>query len=102
MIRRAMLGLVLLVIGLPACSDPSGKYSPEMTHRSVQSLSKGLYVVDYKWPYVVETFGKDQTIAVPTYLEAKGLIPAECVRGVTVVRGGRTEGGWAWAEFRCK
>lgn len=99
---RGLLGLVMLMVGLQACSAPTGVYSPERMRRSVQSLGGGLYVVDYKWSYVEGTFGKDRPTAVPAYLKAKDLVPVECAQGVVVVRGGRTEGGWAWAEFRCK
>lgn len=124
--RRAVLGLVLLVIGLPACSDPFGIYSPERIHRIVQSRGPGLYVVSYKEFDVINEFGpgvenvraevrkaestKDKLavwdqaafIAVPRYLEAKGLVPSECTQGVIVTRSGSTEGGGGWAEFRCK
>ncbi len=49
--------------------------------------------VGLEWPYVEKTYGVDRNIAVPAYLEAKGLIPAKCPRGVVVLRGGETEGG---------
>jgi hypothetical protein len=98
---RVMLGLSLLMIGLPACSDPFGVYSPERIHRTVQSRGGGLYVVYYEWRHVEQSYGKDRDTAVPAYLKAKDLVPFECARGVTVVRGNKGEGGKAWAEFRC-
>jgi len=45
---------------------------------------------------------KAVSVAVPKYLEAKGLVPDECVQGVVITRSGATEGGGGWAEFRCK
>lgn len=124
--QRAMLGLVLGVIGLPACSDPFGIYSPERIHRTVQSRGPGLYVVSYEYFDVIDQYGpgvervredvrnaestkgklaawtKAEFIAVPKYLEAKGLVPTECKQGVIVVRGGSSVEGDGWAEFRCK
>lgn len=124
--RRMMLGLAILVIGLPACSDPFGVYSPERIRRTVQSRGQGLYVVSYKEFDVINAFGPgvenvradvrkaggtkeklavwDQAVSVaaPRYLEAKGLVPSECTQGVVVTRSGSTEGGGGWAEFRCK
>lgn len=43
----------------------------------------------------------DLAEAVPPYLSKEGLIPPECHNGIIVIRGGYTEGGWAWVEFRC-
>jgi hypothetical protein len=102
MMKPALYLLVVVYSGLSGCSNTSGGSSFDQNHRSIQSLGDGLYVVDYKWPYVEKTFGKNRNTAVPAYLEARKLIPAECTRGVAVVRGGETEGGWGWAEFRCK
>jgi hypothetical protein len=117
-----LVGFVLLVSGLSACVGSFDLYSPSQIHRTVKALRSGLYVVDYEWPYVIENYGPDMekvlqgvderdmpaqwdralSIAVPKYLVAKGLVPAECVHGVTVVRSGEGEGGKGWAEFRCK
>jgi hypothetical protein len=96
---------VLLIVALSSllgCNRTLGNSSTNGSDRSVQSLADGVYVVDYKWPYVEKTYGPNRNIAVPAYLEAIGLVPAECSRGVVVVRGGETEGGWGWAEFRCR
>jgi len=68
----------------------------------VRYLADGLYHVGYKWRHVEEVFGKDRKIAVPAYLEAERLVPADCTRGVTVVRGGEARGGWGLAVVRCK
>lgn len=99
--KPALLGFAIIFSGLLGCSNTLGGSSSDQNHRSVQSLGDGLYVVDYKWPYVEKTFGKNRNTAVPAYLEEKRLIPSECTHGVAVVRGGETEGGWGWAEFRC-
>lgn len=87
---------------LVGCGGSFDIYSPSQIHRTVHPRGNGLYVVSYKWSYMVEHFGKDRATAVPKYLEAKGIIPVECSQGVTVIRGGEVEGGSGWAEFRCK
>jgi len=90
--------ILLLVVfsGLLGCDmDPDRCFK-------VQYIADGIFDVSYEWEHVEEVFGKDRKIAVPAYLEAENLIPADCTRGVTVVRGGKTQSGWGWAEFRCK
>lgn len=68
----------------------------------VELEENGNYSVDYKWHYVETRYGRDRHTAVPAYLEEHGLVPAPCEHGVVVLRGGEGEGGWGWAEFRCR
>lgn len=91
-------GTVLPLIG---CGSGFDIYSPGQIHRTVQLIRPGVYIVDYKWREVSEQFGKDKEVAIPKYLEEKGLIPPECGGEVTVIRGGGVENGGGWAEFRC-
>ena len=97
-------------------------YSPEQIHRTVRSQGMGRYVVTYKWRYVIDNYGPDMAmllkgvddkdkkdvwkratvVAVPKYLEAKGIVPSECTQGVTIIRSGEVEGGGSWAEFLCQ
>lgn len=93
---------VLVAVPLTACGGSFDIYSPSQIHRTVQLIKPGVFIVDYRWREVAEQFGKDRAMAVPKYLEARGLTPPECVRGVIVIRGGEVEGGGGWAEFRCK
>jgi hypothetical protein len=93
---------VLAIAPLTACGGSFDIYSPSQIHRTVRSLESGHYVVYYKWRPVEETYGKDRAAAIPEYLKAMGIVPSECTRGVIVIRGGETEGGGGWAEFRCK
>ncbi len=72
------------------------------TVRSLEHVERGLYIVSYKWGHVEKAYGKDREEAIPAYLDATELIPSACAHGVVVLRGGETEGGWGWAEFRCK
>lgn len=88
-------------VGLIGCSSLSGgDFTADC--RNVHHLGGGVYVVDYRWPYVEKVFGRDLYKAVPAYLEAKNLVPSACSSGVVVVGGGEVEGGWGWARFRCK
>lgn len=124
--RLTLIGFAFLEVCLPACSDPFGIYSPEQIHRTVQLVRPGIYVVSYKEFDVINNFGpgvenvreavrkakstEDKLavwgqaafIAVPRYLDIKGLTPSECAQGISVIRSGSTEGGGGWAEFRCK
>jgi len=106
---------------LEGCAGRFDIYSPGEIHRTVRPLESGAFIVSYRWRYVVDAFGPDMTallkgvreeemaskwkqaieIAVPKYLAANGLVPAECSKGVYVTRSGEAEGGGGWAEFRC-
>jgi len=101
---RGVIGFTFLALTFPlvGCGGSFDIYSPGQIHRTVQSRGAGIYVVYYEWPYVEDRFGKNRATAVPEYLQEKGLIPPECMQGVTVIRGGEAEGGKGWAEFRCK
>lgn len=122
---RRLISLIFLVFGLSACRS-FDIYLPNQIHRTVHLLTPGVYVVFYKEFDVINEYGpgvekvreavrksestKDKLVvweqvafgAVPKYLDAKGLIPAECAQGVEIIRSGSTEGGGGWAEFRCK
>lgn len=126
--KRQVIGFALIALTFPlvGCGGSFDIYSPTQIHRTVQSRGQGLYVVSYKEFDVINDFGfgvekvreavrkaentKDKLavwdqaafVAVPRYLEAKGLIPSECTQGVVVIRSGSLEGGGGWAEFRCK
>ena len=117
-------GLIFLVLSLTACGGNFDIYSPSQIHKTVQVLRPGVYVVGYKHHDVINEYGPGVenvrkairndsdnwrafwdgavAVAVPRYLEAKGLVPAECTQGVVVIRSGSGEGGGGWAEFRCK
>lgn len=92
---------MLVSIFVYGCGSAFDVYSPGQIHRTVQLRHPGLYIVYYEWPYVEGNFGKNRATAVPAYMEAKGLIPSECTKGIVVVRGNDAEGGKAWAEFNC-
>ena len=114
--------ITLAVLFMTGCAAEFDSYSSSQIHRTVREQSPGHYVVHYEWRYVIEHYGPDMesqlngakeeqlpgiwkqafALAVPRYLEAKHLIPAECGRGVEVLRNGETEGGRGWAEFQCK
>ena len=102
--KQWLMGLAAsaAIFPLTGCGGSFDNYSPSQIHRTVQSLGNGLYVVDYRWREVAQNFGKDRAVAIPKYLEAKGIVPAECSSGITVIRGGEVENGGGWAEFRCK
>jgi len=97
---RKVLTIVAGIL-LCGCGPSFDIYSPDQIHRTVRVLGPGHYVVSYKWRYVEENFGKDRATAIPAYLKAKGIVPPDCSRGITVIRGGETEGGGGWTEFRC-
>ncbi|MES9897846.1 MAG: hypothetical protein ABW148_02350 [Sedimenticola sp.] len=117
-----LFGITLLMLDLYGCGGRFDIYSPGEIQRTVKSVEPGIYLVSYKWPYVVDNYGPNMELllegaednekpriwnqamasAVPKYLEAKGIIPAECGdNGVSVIRNGETEGDGGWAEFRC-
>ena len=100
--KSALLVSAIILSSLVGCSSTLGYSWTDSSRHSVQSLGNDLYVVDYKWLYIEKVYGKDRNTAVPAYLEVEGLTPDKCRHGVLVLRGGETEGGWGWAEFRCK
>lgn len=91
----AYASLAIFAVAVQGCA---WMYSAQPPHL----IESGLYEVEYRYYQVTEAFGPDRTTAVPSYLKKKGLVPPECVNGITVVRGGELEYGGAWAEFRCK
>lgn len=100
---KLLLPVVTLVVAsLLGCSSTLGDSPGDKGRGTVRLLESGFYIVSYKWPYVEKVYGKDRYSAVPAYLEANGLVPTSCARGIHVLRGGEGEGGWGWAEFRCK
>jgi len=120
--RPRSIALAATIVALVGCGGRFDIYSPGEIHRTVRSLGSGKYLVDYKWRYVIANYGPDMELllkgvdkkdmpaiwkaatgqAVPKYLEAKGIVPKECARGVSITRSGETEGGGGWAEFVCK
>lgn len=120
--RSRAIALATTIVALVGCGGRFDIYSPGEIHRTVRSLGSGSYVVYYEWPYVIDSYGPDMKFllkgvdnkdkpaiwkaataqAVPKYLEAKGLVPGECARGVSITRSGEGEGGKGWAEFVCK
>jgi len=120
--RFPWLAVIFGAFVLGGCSSQFGLFPPSDIHRTVRVLEPGLYDVHYKWFYVIDHFGPDMehelkgvhdqdkraiwdkafAEAVPKYLESNGLIPKECTDGVVVTRRGEAEGGWGWANFRCK
>lgn len=123
LIRLALIATVLM-----GCGDERFDiYSPSQIHHTIKPHPNrdGLYVVQYRWDKVIDEFGpgiasvrqavrqaddKDKLViwdntmaaAVPKYLEANGLIPAKCVRGVIVISSNQDEAGNGMTAFRCK
>ncbi|MEJ1405485.1 MAG: hypothetical protein RPU62_00680 [Candidatus Sedimenticola sp. (ex Thyasira tokunagai)] len=119
-----LIVLVFLALSLSACGGSFDIYAPSQIHKTVKLLRPGIYDVGYKHFEVINEYGlgvenvrksirqnpenwrtlwnEAAAVAVPKYLEAKGLVPAECEQGVEVIRSGSGEGGGGWAEFRCK
>ena len=127
--NRRLIGFMILftfiTFILMGCS---GNYSPNRLHRTVKPHpnQEGTYLVYYRRHNMIEEFGPglvkvrdmvrqakniedklavwDQALAfaVPKYLEAKDLIPIECVKGVFVVSSSSDEAGGGTTAFRCK
>jgi len=126
--KRWLVGLAVstTVFPLTGCGGSFDNYSPSQIHRTVQSRGGEIYIVFYQYFDVLDQYGpgvervrgdvqkelttnakqevwtKAEHIAVPKYLEAKGLTPVECRNGIIVIRGGSSVEGDGWAEFRCK
>lgn len=122
--RWIVLGLLGALVS--GCGPHTDVSAPDGIPRNVQKHPnrEGLYLVYYRWRQVIDEFGPgysavqsrvrdasdgnkleiwDQTmrLAVPKYMEAKGLVPKECAHGVEIVSSGPDEAGGGVSAFRC-
>lgn len=85
-------GVIVLSTVLLGCSS---------TYPKLHRVGVGSYEMVYEYYDVYEKFGHDRKKAIPAYLKAIGMLPPGCTNGIDIIRAGETEGGKAWAEFRC-
>lgn len=125
---RWLVCLVILTSSLIACDGSLDISSANQIYRTVtpHPNREGLYLVYYRYKKIIEEYGPgwvptlaavrkansndeikdiwEQALntAAPKYMKEKGLIPAECVNGVTIVSSNTDEAGGGVTVFRCK
>lgn len=76
-------------------------YTPERLRETVKPKRDGEFVVSFPAP-AVDRLDPHPLVAVRKYLEANGLVPTTCTKGVAILGRGVAQGGYhGFANFRC-
>jgi hypothetical protein len=117
---KAILILATIFSSIVSCADTPPANAP-LRHPN----RPGVYVISYRRLELLEQYGQgmEQTTnaveradshnkgriwneavaaALERYMQANGLVPSECTRGIEVIESGQNEGGGGSAAFRCK
>ncbi len=104
MIRHRLLGSIAAVWGLflGGCLLLwEDSYTPERLRETVKPMRDGEFIVYFPVP-AVDRLDSHPSVAVRKYLEANGLIPTTCTKGVTILGRDVAQGGYhGAATFRC-
>lgn len=118
----------VLIQSLTSCGNSFDINDQSRIQRTVQPHPNhdGVYLVYYRYEEMIDRYGPGWnntlrivrsaksnteiyniwdhalTLAVPRYLEERGLIPSKCTTGIIVIRNSMNEGGGGTTAFRCK